>query len=131
MADHTEIIGRDDVNDLEAILVDHQQRRRRDLHAVHADADAIFTWDYERSRPALVKLYEKAKTSQWNANDRPRLVRSRSTRSRSLADEPEPERLRTEMDDLTGTPFETWGDKEWIQFGRRVAELDAVAVHAR
>ena len=33
-----------------------------------ANFDAIFTWDYERSRPALGKLYEKAKTSQWNAS---------------------------------------------------------------
>jgi hypothetical protein len=38
------------------------------IHAVQADFDAIFTWDYARSRPALVKLYEKAKTSQWNAS---------------------------------------------------------------
>ena len=38
---------------------------------MRADADAIFTWDYERSRPALGKLYEKAKKSQWNANDLP------------------------------------------------------------
>ena len=38
------------------------------IHAVSADFDTIFTWDYERSRPALVKLYEKAKTSQWNAS---------------------------------------------------------------
>ena len=31
------------------------------------NADAIFTWDYEKgARPALNKLYEKAKTSQWN-----------------------------------------------------------------
>ncbi|HYL50535.1 MAG TPA: hypothetical protein VEZ15_01060, partial [Acidimicrobiia bacterium] len=37
------------------------------IHAVESEFDAIFTWDYGRSRPALVKLYEKAKTSQWNA----------------------------------------------------------------
>jgi hypothetical protein len=38
------------------------------IHAVQANFDSIFTWDYARSRPALVKLYEKAKTSQWNAS---------------------------------------------------------------
>ena len=37
------------------------------IHAVTAEFDAIFTWDYERSRASLGKLYEKAKTSQWNA----------------------------------------------------------------
>ncbi len=37
------------------------------IHAVEDNADAIFTWDYEKgARPALNKLYEKAKTSQWN-----------------------------------------------------------------
>ena len=36
------------------------------MHAVKANADAVFTWDYERSRTPLIKLYEKAKTSQWN-----------------------------------------------------------------
>src|SRR6476619_5261376 len=71
MADHTEIIGRADVNDLEAILAITNSDVDEISHAVHADADAIFTWDYERSRPALAKLYEKAKTSQWNANDLP------------------------------------------------------------
>ena len=38
------------------------------LHEVSADFDTIFTWDYERTRGSLVKLYEKAKTSQWNAS---------------------------------------------------------------
>ncbi|MEO2165263.1 MAG: ferritin-like domain-containing protein, partial [Acidimicrobiales bacterium] len=37
------------------------------IHTVQDNADAIFTWDYDKgSRPALDKLYEKAKTSQWN-----------------------------------------------------------------
>ncbi len=39
------------------------------LHAVADHADAIFTWDYDKgSRPKLDRLYEKAKTSQWNAS---------------------------------------------------------------
>jgi hypothetical protein len=29
---------------------------------------ASFTWDYLRDRPALARLYEAAKTSQWNAS---------------------------------------------------------------
>ncbi|MCH7790543.1 MAG: ferritin-like domain-containing protein [Acidobacteria bacterium] len=38
------------------------------IHAVEDHAEAIFTWDYEKgSRPRLDTLYEKAKTSQWNA----------------------------------------------------------------
>src|SRR3954454_20832526 len=38
------------------------------IHAVQSNIDTRFTWDYARSRPALVKLYEKAKTSQWNVS---------------------------------------------------------------
>src|SRR5207249_1930133 len=37
------------------------------LHAVRSNYDTIFTWDYDKGeRPALNKLYEKAKKSQWN-----------------------------------------------------------------
>src|SRR6195256_456397 len=67
MATNHDIIGREDVNDLEAILAISNTDVDAVEHAVRAEADALFTWDYEQSRPALVKLYEKAKTSQWNA----------------------------------------------------------------
>ena len=37
------------------------------IHTVEDNADAIFTWRYDKGeRPRLDKLYEKAKTSQWN-----------------------------------------------------------------
>src|SRR5688572_31465316 len=66
-AGNAEIIGRTDVNDLTAILSVTNTDRDEVIHAVEDNADAIFTWDYEKGqRPALNKLYEKAKTSQWN-----------------------------------------------------------------
>jgi hypothetical protein len=34
---------------------------------VGADVDTHFTWEYDQTRTALTKLYEKGKTSQWNA----------------------------------------------------------------
>ncbi len=38
------------------------------IRAVDTSFDSLFTWDYEKGqRQALNKLYEKAKTSQWNA----------------------------------------------------------------
>jgi hypothetical protein len=62
-----DLIDRDDVNDVEAILNVPTTDRDEVIHAVQDNADAIFTWDYEKGqRPALNKLYEKAKTSQWN-----------------------------------------------------------------
>ena len=67
MSTNEELIGRADVNDLEAILAVTNTDAHAVVHAVQDNADAIFTWDYEKgARPALNKLYEKAKTSQWN-----------------------------------------------------------------
>src|SRR5690242_2242738 len=67
MATNEEILGREDANDLEAILAITNDDVDSVLHVVADNADAIFTWDYEKgARPALNKLYEKAKTSQWN-----------------------------------------------------------------
>ena len=53
--------------DLEAALSVSNTDVDEVLHAVKDNSEAIFTWDYEKgARPALNKLYEKAKTSQWN-----------------------------------------------------------------
>jgi hypothetical protein len=61
------MIGRQGVDDLEAILAMCNTDVDEAIHAVTDNADAIFTWDYEKgARPALNKLYEKAKHSQWN-----------------------------------------------------------------
>ena len=62
-----EILDRDEANDIDAILAITNTDVDEVIHAVEDNADAIFTWDYEKGqRPALNKLYEKAKTSQWN-----------------------------------------------------------------
>jgi hypothetical protein len=111
------MIGREDVNDLEAILSITNRDVDAIVHAVNANPDAIFTWDYERSRPALVKLYEKAKTSQWNAStdldwsidvDQEQVV---------IANQQQNQRFFAENIDLSGTPFAKWTDKEWLQLG--------------
>src|SRR5215216_3101569 len=67
MASTHEILGRDEVDDLEAILAVTNTDVDEVQHLVKSNGDAIFTWDYDRSRPALGKLYERAKKSQWNA----------------------------------------------------------------
>ncbi|MFM7225183.1 MAG: ferritin-like domain-containing protein, partial [Actinomycetota bacterium] len=78
--------------------------------------DANFTWAYEQSRAPLVKLYEKAKTSQWNATtdldwsidvDQEKLALAGMTR--------EDARFFTDAVDLKGTPFATWGQDQWVQ----------------
>src|ERR1700704_3377205 len=120
MATNHDIIGREDVNDLEAILAITNTEVDAVEHAVRAESDALFTWDYEQSRPALVKLYEKAKTSQWNAKtdldwsievDQEKVVLANAEQNFGTG-----MALGAEFD-VTGTPFAKWSDKEWIQLG--------------
>jgi len=115
-APNLDLIGRTDVNDLEAILAVSNTDLDEALHTVRSNYDAIFTWDYEKgARPKLNRLYEKAKTAQWNGEtdlpwDTP--VDQEAVVLANAAGMP----LDAGMD-LTGTPFQKWSDKEWIQFG--------------
>ena len=135
MAGYEGIIGRADIDDFDAILADHatptstrsptrrQGNCRRDLHvglrAHPAGARASSTrrprrrsgtpttdldWSIDVDQEKVdARGASTARTCASTARRRPR----RARRSR------------------------TWGDKEWIELGDRVAELDAVAVHAR
>jgi len=47
-------------------IVDTGRSPVGDGHTVPSTGEVAFTWDYERSRDGLSRLYEKAKTSQWN-----------------------------------------------------------------
>ena len=62
-----DIIGRE-INDPEQILMLGPPDPDEVIRAVRSGGDSRFTWSYERARPALAKLYEKAKKSQWNAD---------------------------------------------------------------
>ena len=119
MASNEQLIGRTDINDLEAILSITNTDVDEVTHAVKDNADALFTWDYERSRPALGKLYEKAKKSQWNAEtdlpwdtpvDQEQVVLANAMAQGGIGAD-------AVGIDLSGTPLATWGDKEWIEFG--------------
>jgi len=112
-----DLIGRSEVNDLEAILAITNTDRDEVIHAVKDSADAIFTWDYEKgARPALNKLYEKAKSAQWNGEtdlpwdtevDQEMVVIANAAQNGRDED----------AIDLVGTSLEKWGDDEWLQFG--------------
>jgi hypothetical protein len=116
MTSNQEILGRDEINDLEAILSVTNKDVGARSHAVGANLDAVFTWDYERSRPALVKLYEKAKTSQWNVTtdldwsipvDQEKVALNNMAR--------EDVQFFSDAVDLTGTPFEKWTEQQWVE----------------
>ncbi len=114
-----EMLGRTDVNDLEAILAVSNTDVDEALHAVSDNADAIFTWDYQKgARPALNKLYEKAKHSQWNGET-----------DLDWSTEVDVEELVAGLDgadprmgpngrlaNFDGSPLANWGDKEWNEF---------------
>lgn len=59
----------EEMNDVDRIMEISATDAERDevIHRVQDNAEAIFTWNYEKGeRAKLTKLYEKAKTSQWN-----------------------------------------------------------------
>jgi hypothetical protein len=117
MSSTEDIIGRADVNDLASILAITNTDVDATIHTVTDNADAIFTWDYEKgARPALNKLYEKAKTSQWNGEtdlpwdtevDQEKVVMDNAAANNGLDDGM----------DFSGTPFAKWEEKEFIQLG--------------
>jgi P-aminobenzoate N-oxygenase AurF len=118
MSSTEEIIGRADVNDVEAILAVSNTDVDAVEHVVADNADALFTWDYTLARPALRKLYEKAKTGQWNASadlpwdtevDPEAIVIANNDQAVARG-------LTMEQDYFAGSPVEHWGDKEWLQF---------------
>ena len=84
---------------------------------VQAVIDTTFTWDYERTRPALGKLYEKAKTSQWNV-----------TTDLDWSIDVDPEKVAAELSggttsrfrhlqELEDSPVKHFGEKEWTEVG--------------
>jgi hypothetical protein len=119
-ATNEEMIGRNDINDLEAILSVSNVERDEVISSVQNNAPSIFTWDYNKgARPPLEKLYEKSKVSMWNGETDlpwdidvdPEAVVIANNEALGMGP-------GGAVDfDVTGTAFEKWGDKEWIQLG--------------
>ena len=113
--ENEEILGRAALNDVEAILAIPTGDPNEIEHIVKDNADAIFTWDYSLARPGLRRLYEKAKTGQWNATTDLPWDTDVDLEASVSAD------LAAMASGLTashydGTPVEKWGDKEWTDF---------------
>ena len=114
--DHSGIIDRAGINDIEAILEIPPTDPNEILHIVKDNADRIFTWDYSRTRPALSKLYEKAKTGQWNATtDLP--WETEVDVERVVAKDQEILGSGIDASMYEGTPVAKWAEKEWLEFG--------------
>ena len=111
-----EIIGRDNINDIEAILSVANTNVDEVEHIVKNNADSIFTWDYSLARPQLRKLYEKAKVGQWNATTDLPWETEVDVEATIAADQAA---IGTGIDPsfYVDTPIAKWGDKEWLEFG--------------
>src|SRR5438270_9878910 len=89
--------------------------KRELIHAVTDNADACFTWDYERSREPLIKLYEKAKTSMWNATTD--IDWDIDVDPWKIARDPNNPLNTTMALDRAGTVLEKLSDDEWYDLG--------------
>jgi hypothetical protein len=117
MATNEEIIGRGEINDLEAILAITNTEVDALVSHVKSNYDTIFTWDYEKgARPKLNRLYEKAKTSMWNGETDLPWETEVDQEAVVVANAGGVAGADPSMD-LRGTPFEKWGEKEWIDLG--------------
>jgi len=78
--------------------------------------DRIYTWNYERSRPKLVTLYNKAAQSQWaSVTD---LDWSTEVDPESLVDTDAPNlRMIREVTKMPGSPIASWGEREITKLG--------------
>ena len=108
-------LGRDNVNSVESILADDAIDFGDLAHATAVGGDAIFTWDYERTRAGLAKLYERAKTSQWNGTTD--LDWSIDVDVESVAREMQGAvaHLRQRLVDLPNSPLKSWGEPQWTE----------------
>ena len=110
-----DILGRSDLNDIEGILSITNDDVDAIQHIVKDNADAIFTWDYSLTRPALRKLYEKAKVGQWNGSTDLDWSINVDEEKQVAMD------LSAFASGLTpahyaSTTLSNWGDKEWTEF---------------
>jgi hypothetical protein len=104
-------------NEVQAILAAGRSVLGGD-HAVASAGEIAFTWDYDRSRSGLSKLYEKAKTSQWNgATDLPWDTDVDQERmAAAMTVTPATTRFK-ELAASYGSEVARWTDAEWTEFG--------------
>ena len=113
----------DDANDVDRIMeiAKGNDNPHELIHLVQDNADAIFTWNYDKGeRAKLDKLYEKSKTSQWNATtDLDWSIEVDPYEALNLQLELQMDPSNTED---PSSPLYKWGDKEWREFGLQSAK---------
>ena len=116
--DHSGTLAPEVVAEIDTVMANSTMSFGEISHAAPRNGDTIFTWDYERTRDALSRLYEKAKRSQWNA-----------TTDLDWSIDVDPAAVATEMQaimqagggrsimaEIDGSPVARWTDAEWSRF---------------
>ncbi len=109
--------GYGDANDVERIMEIAQANTNPEevIHVVQDNADAIFTWNYGKGeRAKLDKLYEKAKTSQWNGTTD--LDWSIDVDPTQVLDLKAELAMNPDFAEDRSSPVYNWGEKEWEEF---------------
>ncbi len=108
-----QITGRVDVNDVDAILISPVDELE---HLVDQGGQTRYTFTYEPTLNQLTKLYEKAKTSQWNVSTD--LDWSTDVDQSAMADHlrtnnPEVLLVRQFAEADSSAPMHSWGDDDY------------------
>ena len=107
----------DNIEGLEALLAVTNHDSESPEHTVDSECRAVFTWNYDKgARPRLDRLYEKAKTAQWNAQTDLPWETDVDPEAVVMANRQLMGANGLDVD-VTGTPFEKWTDAQWIQLG--------------
>jgi hypothetical protein len=106
-------------NSVETIMAVTDPSIEEECSTVVNNADTLFTWDYTKgARPRLEKLYEKAKTSQWNGEtdlDWSIEVDVEKTTADLGAADANFTGPIARLAEEPGNPFAHFGDDEWQQ----------------
>ncbi len=111
-----EITGRSDVNDADAILIPAVDELE---HLVEQGGMTRYTFTYEPVLAQLTKLYEKAKTSQWNVSsdlDWSTDVDQSAMAHHLRTTNPEVLLARQFAEADPSAPMHSWGDDEWHDY---------------
>jgi len=109
------VLGREDANSVESILADDAIDFGTAVHATQVGGDAIFTWDYERTREGLGKLYERAKTSQWNGSTDLDWSIDVDVEKVAIEMQVAIAQLRERLLTLPNSPLKSWGEAQWTK----------------
>jgi rubrerythrin len=99
------------LDELEIILQTPKTDPKEIYYSIKSNHDTIFTWDYSKSRKKIIKLYEKAKKSQWNPSDDIDWNLGVDIEKSALGD-----LGPINTNKFIGTPLEKWGQKEWLEY---------------